>query len=267
MKYAELKRSVWTMFQGSGSGVKGGIEIQSAISVLILINVIAVLFKSYASVRDSFFGQHLMALEQFSVVIFTVEYFLRVWSCTCDPVYARPVAGRIRFMLTPLVILDLLAVAPFFLPGIKINLLFLRVFRLFRLVKLERLWKYAKSIELLLKILRERKEEMLIAFSILLSLTFISSTFLYYAENSAQPEKFSSIPAAMWCSIITLTGVGYGDIYPITVLGKIIAAATAILGGMMFAVPTGILAAGFIGHFRQMNIQGKCPKCGHQADE
>ncbi|MFA6033665.1 MAG: ion transporter [Myxococcota bacterium] len=255
------------MFYGTGPGNRGSVVVQSSISILILINVIAVLFKSYASVRNSFFGQHLMALEYFSVVVFTIEYFMRVWSCTSDPAFARPVAGRLKFMMRPLAILDLIAIAPFYMPGINVNLLLLRVFRLFRLVKLDRLWKYAKSIELLGRIFRERKEEMLIAFSILLSLTFVSSTLLYYAENAAQPEKFSSIPAAMWCSIITLTSVGYGDIYPITVLGKIIAAATAILGGMMFAVPTGILAAGFIGHFRQMNMHGKCPTCGRQADE
>jgi len=144
----------------------------------------------------------------------------------------------------------------------------LRLFRLFRVLKLAR---YSESIQTFVDVIRLKKEELMLMFFAILILLVISSSLMYNAEHEAQPEAFSSIPAAMWWGIVTLATVGYGDVYPITPWGKFIGSIVVILGIGLFALPTGVLASGFSEVLAQKKREHKdhfvCPHCGRYIDE
>jgi voltage-gated potassium channel len=236
------------------------------IVTLILLNVVAMVVESvkriYAAVPMWF-----LAFEYFSVAVFTVEYAARIWTCVEDPQYSRPVLGRIRFALTPLAIVDMLAVLPFYLPFVSVDLRVLRMFRLLRIMRLMRVAKlarYSESFQMLMRVLRAKREQLISAVFILLVMLIVAATLAFYAENQAQPKAFSSIPAAMWWAAVTLTTVGYGDIYPVTALGKLIGALVAMLGIGMFALPTAILGAGFLEDLEQRKKARRCPYCGKE---
>jgi voltage-gated potassium channel len=233
---------------------------------LILLNVLAMIVESVKRVYDAF-PMWFIAFEYFSVAVFSVEYMTRVWSCVEEPAYRHPVRGRVRFMLTPLAVVDLLAVLPFYLPFLHMDLRVLRMFRLLRIMRIMRLAKlarYSESLQMLVRVIKAKKEQLIGAVSLLLILLIVAATLMYYAENKAQPEGFSSVPAAMWWAAVTLTTVGYGDIYPVTPLGKIVGAMVAVLGIGTFALPTAILGAGFLEDVDQRKKARVCPHCGKE---
>lgn len=238
------------------------------IITLIALNVIAIMLvtiKSLAAQYTTFFR----AFEIFSVMIFTLEYILRLWSCTSDKKYKDPVRGRIRFSLTPLAIIDLLAILPFYLPMLlPFDLRFIRAVRIFRMFRLFKMGRYSTSMKTLGNVLKEKKEELLITAFVVGILLVIVSSLMYYVENKAQPEAFSSIPAAMWWGVATLTTVGYGDVYPVTTLEKFLGAVIAILGIGMFALPAGILGGGFVEEMQKKRDkqQKTCPHCGKSIE-
>ncbi len=233
---------------------------------LILLNVVAMIVESVERVH-SLVPTWFKTFELFSVVIFSAEYALRLWSCVEDPQYAGPVLGRVRFALSPLAVVDALAVLPFYLPFFSVDLRVLRMFRLFRIMRIMRIAKlarYSDSLQMLLRVVKSRKEQLLSAVFILLILLVVAASLMYYAEHDAQPKVFSSIPAAMWWAAATLTTVGYGDAYPITAIGKIMASIIAMLGIGMFALPTGILGAAFLEDLDRNKKSQTCPHCGKE---
>jgi len=230
------------------------------IVTLILLNVASMILESVASIQAAM-PRWFTVFEYISVAIFSLEYVLRVWSCVEEPEYKRPVMGRIRFALTPLALVDLLAVLPFYLPFLNIDLRVLRMFRIARIMRIAKLGRYSESLQTLLRVLRTKKEQLVSAVFILLILLVVAASVMYYAEHSAQPQAFSSIPAAMWWAVSTLTTVGYGDVYPITTIGKFMGSIIAVLGIGMFALPTGILGAGFVDEL-QRKKPSQCPHCG-----
>jgi len=174
------------------------------------------------------------------------EYGLRVWIAPLDPRYAGRFVGRVRYMLSPLALIDLLALLPFYAPMIvPLDLRVVRVLRIFRLFRLLKLARYTESLNTLRMVIKSKKEELLISTMLLGVLLVCSSTLLHVVEGEAQPDKFGSIPQAMWWGVATLTTVGYGDVFPVTPFGKVCGSMIAILGIGMFALPTGILATGF----------------------
>ncbi|MFY0689190.1 MAG: ion transporter [Cyclobacteriaceae bacterium] len=215
------------------------------IMVLILMNVFAVITETV----DDFFNAFeiwFYYFEIISVVIFTLEYLARVWTCTYYPKYKHPIWGRIRFMFSFIALIDLLAILPFYLPLIMtVDGRFLRILRLFRVVRIFKMGRYSTAFNMIVAVITKRKEELLITLTIVLVMLILSSSLMFYVENEAQPDNFSSIPATMWWGVATLTTVGYGDVYPITGLGRVLGAFIAILGVGIFALPAGIIAAGF----------------------
>jgi voltage-gated potassium channel len=163
-------------------------------------------------------------------------------------------------------LIDLLAFAPFYMPFTRIDLRVVRILRLFRFLRVFKLGRYLNATKLISNVFKSKKEELVLCLVITLSLIIIASSFMYFAENQAQPDKYSSIPATMWWCVTTLTTVGYGDIFPITVMGKILTAFIAILGIGMFALPAGILASGFSDEFQKRKNKEKniCPHCGKE---
>ena len=235
---------------------------------LILLNITAIILETIESLSFRFF-HFFKIFEIFSVIIFTIEYILRIWSCTTNTKYKRPIFGRVKFIITPLILIDLIAILPFYLPMlISIDFRFIRVLRLIRLFRLFKLARYSEAIKLFGKVIKNKKEELYITAFVIFILLILSSSLLYSVECDAQPDVFSSIPAAMWWGVATLTTVGYGDIYPITPLGKFLGAIISLLGIGLFALPAGLLSAGFIEEIRKSKESiNLCPHCGAILDK
>ncbi len=216
----------------------------AVICTLILLNVAAVVLETLPGWSDRY-GNWFLGIELVSVFIFSIEYLLRLWSCVEDRQhdYRHPVFGRLRYAVTPLAIIDLLAVLPFYLYFIiPVDLRILRMARLIRLLKITR---YSPALRSLFAVIKGESRSMLGAVMLMSIAVLLASTFMYGLEREAQPEVFGSIPQAMWWGIVTLTTVGYGDVTPITPLGKVFGALVTLFGIGIFALPTAILAAGF----------------------
>ncbi len=262
--YEKIKYHVFDILVETDDGEIIDRIVAIFLMILILLNTIAVVLETVETINQEY-AAYFHALEVFSVVVFTLEYILRLWVAPLEKRFSGRF-GRLRYAVTIFALIDLVAVLPFYLPLLfPMDLLvirFLRVFRLFRLFKLNR---YARSLNTLDDILRNKKEELLVTFAMLMMLLLFSSSLMYLVEHDAQPDKFPDIPTAMWWGIVTLTTVGYGDAFPITVLGKILGGFVAILGIALFAIPTGIIAAGFNEELEKIRLKDKikCPACPH----
>jgi len=213
--------------------------------VLVVLNVAAVVLETVDSIylanRSLFQG-----FADLSVIIFTVEYILRIWSCDADPKYGHPVFGRLRFAFTPAALIDLLVILPTYVilafPADHRLLRSLRVLWTFRLLKLSR---YSESLQTILDVIRAQKRELAISFSAIIFFMVLSSSVVFFLEHDALPERFSDIPATMWWAVLTMTTVG-DNFYPVTPLGKLVGGLIIILGVATFALPTSILTSGFV---------------------
>lgn len=234
---------------------------------LITINVLAVILGTVKEI-EARYGLLLLIIEVVSVLLFTVEYVVRLWSAASDARYARPVSGRVRFALRPMMIIDLFAILPFYLgPLVGVDGRFLRALRLFRILRLLKIARYSRSLQLMRDVLIAKVPELTMTLMVLMILLLVSGSMMYYLEHEAQPEVFSSIPASLWWGIATLTTVGYGDAYPVTALGKMLGGFIAVLGIGLFALPAGILASGFSEAIQRAKQQGICPTCGRGSED
>lgn len=262
MGYHDTRHWVHGLFKVGAGGRQGGF-VDSFIMILIILNVIIVMLETvdhlYAAYTREFF-----LVEVVSVLIFSVEYVSRVWSATAHPDYSHPVWGRLQYATSPYMVIDLLAILPFFV-GAIIDLRFLRALRLLRFLRLLKLTRYSESLQMFIQALRLKREELVITSIVGVILLLVASSMMYFAERGAQPDEFSSIPAALWWGVITLTTVGYGDVTPVTPIGRLLGAGVAILGIGLFALPASILASGFIEAARGELVQ--CPHCGEDILE
>jgi voltage-gated potassium channel len=212
---------------------------------LILANVAAAVADTVPSV-DERWHSPMLAFEAVSVAIFTVEYACRLWVAPqqLSLSHLHPGLARLRYAVGPFAIIDLLAFAPFYVALFVpfVDLRFLRVFRLLRLLKLAR---YSPALASLWRVIADERRALTAALLIMMALLLVASTAIYYAEHGAQPDKFASIPDAMWWALATLTTVGYGDVVPVTVLGRLVGGGVMILGLVMFALPVAIVSSGF----------------------
>jgi voltage-gated potassium channel len=267
--YHAAKRAVYTLLHPELGNTKWDRLINIFIIVLIVLNVVAVMLETIPEIYEpnkEFF--HLFDVA--SVVIFTIEYVLRVWSANHEQRFRHSMWGRIRYMLTPGAIIDLLAILPFYIYGlVGFDLRVLRILRLMRFLRLFRLTAYMKATRLVINVFKATRNELLLSLVLALFLVVISSSLVYFAEHPAQPDKFSSIPATLWWSVVTLTTVGYGDMIPITLWGKIFTGVILMAGVALFALPAGIITAGFLEEIRK-NKNHKvhhCPHCGEPIEE
>lgn len=257
-----LKKRVYQIMSVSNSKGDFSWYFDIFIISLIFLNIVAIVLESVAPIKREY-HQEFFLFEIFSVFIFTIEYVLRIWSANANPKYSQPGAGNLKFACTPLAVIDLLAILPFYLPFLGIDLRLLRMLRMFRVFRLFKIARYLTAIKLMERVLKKKKEELMVSLIFTVFLLLLASTLMYYVENEAQPEHFSSIPETMWWGIATLTTVGYGDMYPVTGLGQFLGGVIAIIGIGLFALPTGILAAGFSEEVSQKaKEEGACPTCG-----
>lgn len=184
--------------------------------------------------------------EVISVAIFSFEYILRILSL-----------DRIKDILKPLMIVDLIAILPFYLSFIKINTIFLRFLRMIRLLRIFKIGRYTEAFENIKRGFVSHKNELIVTGLIFFLGIIISSTLMYYAEGQVNPSAFGSIPRAFWWSIITFTSLGYGDVYPITVVGKIIASFTAIMGIGINGMLVGIIGTAFMNVLKTNNLKSE----------
>jgi len=265
----KFKHEVFTVLDAEDHHNKVSHAFNIFLIVLILLNVVAVSMETV----DSFYKPHeqaFYAFEVFSVVVFTIEYLLRVWSVTSSykAKYAHPVWGRIRFMFTFSSLIDFFAIIPFYLPMlIGFDLRFIRVLRLLRLVRILKVSRYMHASHMITNVFKAKREELIISLMLIIFLMVIVSSVMFYVEHDAQPDKFASIPETMWWSVSTLTTAGYSGMYPVTALGKTLASVIAILGIGLVALPAGIFASGFSEEVRKLHEQHEkklCPYCGKE---
>ena len=241
----QLKRKrAHELVELSNPGDRGSKVFDVFIIALIGLNVLAVVLGSVKSIYTAY-QAFFIWFEVFSVAVFTAEYLLRMWACVEEGSgrFVHPVKGRLRFAFTPMALIDLAAILPFYLSMfISLDLRFLRALRLVRILKLTR---YSTAINLLLNVFKEESPSFGAALFILAIILVFASTGIFLFEHKTQPETFSSIPSAIWWAGATLTTVGYGDVIPITTGGKIFGIGVMIVGIGMVALPAGILASAF----------------------
>jgi voltage-gated potassium channel len=219
--------------------------VQGTLILLILANVAAVVLETVEPLAKAY-GSAFDVFEYISVAIFAVEYAARLYACTAGPRehFRHPLWGRLRFMLTPMAVIDLVAILPLFLGLLfGLDLGSLRMLRILRVLKLMR---YSPAMAMLGRVVYNERRGLAGALVIFIVVLLLSATLLYYVEREVQPKTFGSIPDSMWWAMAALTTVGYGDVTPLTTIGRIIAGMVALLGIAIIALPVGIIASAFV---------------------
>jgi voltage-gated potassium channel len=245
--------------------------VDTFIITLIAFNVLAVIAETEREVAAEY-AMFFLVNETLSTLIFSLEYVLRVWVSSNLPKYAQdhPIVAHLKYSKSPMALTDFIAIAPFFLSFIQMDLRVARAIRLMRLVRILKIGRYAHAVKTLANVISRKKEELAIATFVTVMVLILSASFMYFVEHEAQPEAFRSIPASMWWAVVTITSVGYGDVAPITGMGKVLGAGICMIGVLIVALPTGILASGFLEEMREQRrgkdaeVFGYCPHCGKQ---
>ena len=261
-----VRKRVWEVLEIAQPGDGQSRAFDLAIRGLIALNVLSVILETVPEVEASA-GVWLRWFDIFSVAVFSVEYVLRVWSSVEGPAHQGSVSGRVRFALSPLLLVDLLAILPFYLPVAGVDLRILRGVRLFRLFRILKLARYSEALRTLGRVFARRRAELGLTLAMVGFLLLLASALMFFAEHGAQPDKFPSIPAAMWWGIVTLTTLGYGDVYPVTLVGRMIGGLFALVAILLIAMPTAILGSSFMEELEDGKKTGKkvrddCPHCG-----
>lgn len=247
------RRSVYTVIEAGGSG-RAAQFFDDAMVALIILNVLAVILESVPSIHAPFATEFLI-FDILSVAIFTIEYSLRLWASIEIPAVRQRGAlfGRLMFASRPSQIIDFLAFAPTYLSWIfpAADLRILRVFRLLRFLKLAR---YSPAMVTLSRALYEERRALVGALILMVGTAVFSGTIMHVIEGHAQPEKFGTIPDAMWWALATLTTIGYGDSVPVTALGKIFGSLVMVCGLGLFALPIGIVATAFVNEIHRRDF-------------
>lgn len=249
-----LKKQVYKYIDDdNAAGLKINDRIGTFIMLLIVLSIIAVVVESEETIRIEYENVFLW-FEIIAVAIFTLEYLARVY--TASLAYPHLSRGRaiLKYMFSPMAIVDLLAILPFYIELIAsqmglleiMDLRFIRVLRLMRLLRIFKLNRYSSSMKLIGNVMKEEKEKLFITIFMTAILLVLASALVWTVEHEGQPQQFPNIYSSMWWAIATLTTVGYGDVYPTTAMGKILAGIIALLGIGLVALPTGILSGSFV---------------------
>ena len=238
------------------------------IYTLIILNVVSLILESYKEINANY-EDYFKLFEFFSVIIFSIEYLLRLWTADLnDNSSNSSFSKRMKFSFSFFGLIDLIAILPFYLPFIfPFDLRVIRILRLFRLLRIFKLGRYSKSLKMINSILNKTKSELAITLFVAFILLILSSTLMYFIENEAQPNNFASIGHSFWWAIATLTTIGYGDVYPITAMGKLLSSVIALIGIGFIALPTGIISSAFVEYIqdnktKKEEVICKCPNCG-----
>ncbi len=261
--FKKIRKRIFQIVEKSESGDTISLISDYFIILLIILNIAAVILSSFQEISVKYTNQ-LNLFETISVIIFTIEYLCRI--LVADFIYPETKHPRITFIFSFMPLVDLFAILPFYLPFIvRLDLRFLRILRLFRLLRILKLNRYSDAMNIIGRVLKNEKDKIVTTLFITGILLVLASSMMYYVENPAQPNKFPNIVASLWWAVATLTTVGYGDVYPVTALGKLLSGIIALLGIGLVALPTAIISAGFI---RELGGKNKkiCPHCGREIE-
>lgn len=262
--YSRIKKRCFEIVEVAADGDLISKIFDILIIVLISMNVVIVIadtFEVPQALRDT-----MNVVETVSVIIFSAEYLARVWTADLAFPDRSPLRARIKYISSFAAIIDLVALLPFYLPFLfPVNLVVLRVFRVFRLMRIFKVNRYTHALATIGEVFKRKASQLISSMLVVSLLMVIASVLMYNVEHDVQPEVFENALSGLWWAVATLTTVGYGDIYPVTALGKILSALIAFLGIGMVAVPTGIISAGFAEQIEQPSESDDikfCPHCG-----
>jgi len=230
------------------------------LAALIVANAVSITLESSPRLPPSL-APVLWWFEALSTGLFIIEYAGRLWTCVEQHRLSSPVRGRLRYMLQPLALLDLVVILTYWTP---FDLRFLRVVRLVRLLKILHLYEFEAALDRLTVSLARRKELLLVSVVLMAMFVYLAASLLYQIEHERQPEVFSSISATFWWACVTFNTIGYGDMVPLTPLGRLFAALSSVFGVGVFALPTAIVIAAII----ESSASGTpyvCESCGHHG--
>lgn len=232
-----FKKDLYLIFENPSSH-NYGTFFQTLIFLNIVLSISIMFLQTEKSLEEYFYIFDV--INTITVIFFTIEYILRLYSIN----YKK--RSRFKFAFTPFMIIDLIVILPFYLSMFNIDLGFLRALRIIRIFKLFRVVKYAEFDNLLFNIIKEKKEEFIFIFVVLIVLVLTLTPIVYHFEKEVQPEVFSSMTTTMWWAVITFTTVGYGDMYPITAVGRILTAIVSFLGIALYAIPGSIFTSALL---------------------
>ena len=257
-----MKRKIFELVEKGSFGKKYNLYFDYFIATLIILNVIAISIETLSSL-DPNISYIIKIFEVVSVLIFTIEYLMRLYVSDLTYPRKKKIYSILAFAFSPLGLVDLFAILPFYLPiFFPFDLRFIRLFRLIRFIRVFKIARYNKALNLIVAVFKEKKAELGMTFFVALIILLIASFLMYFVEGKVQPDKFDNVFSSFWWALGTLSGVGYGDIYPMTILGKIISGIVSILGIGIVALPTGIISSGFVSKLSQSKkTKVVCPYC------
>jgi voltage-gated potassium channel len=254
-----MKKRIFNLIQKGAHGKQANLIFDYSIMVLIILSIGSIILESMAYPEV---GNLLSWFNTFAVLVFSIEYLLRLYVSDLTHPSENKVKSAFKFIFSFYGIIDLLAILPFYLPMfIKTDLRFLRALRLTRILRILKMNRYNNWLHIITEVIKDKKQPLAITMFFAFIVLIISSFLMYFLEGEAQPEAFPNILAAFWWAIATLTTVGYGDIYPITAMGKLVSGIIAFLGIGIIALPTGLISAGFMDKVESTKPSA-CPHCG-----
>lgn len=251
MSYKSIQKRTLEILDQSQDGDAISKICDFVIIAFVMLNIFGVILETMSDFEARYHLEFYI-FETFSIAFFTIEYFTRLWAAGAM-IDGESWRGRVRYIFSFNGLVDLAATAPFYLqilmPGLD-----LRVLRILRLVRVFKLSHYSTAIEDLFSAVYQERKAFIAAIYLLLIAVILTSSLMYFAETTHQPDKFGSIPDAIYWSLITLTTVGYGDVSPVTGVGKIIAVSTAFMGVCVVALLTGIVASAFANQITRRKV-------------
>jgi voltage-gated potassium channel len=245
MNRVSARRALYNFLETDTPRTRGKMLFRAFMYILISVNIFLVIFESAPELPYGITSLS-YAVYAFSIGIFILLYVFRLWVCVENPRFSRPFSGRLLFMATPYAVIDLAVIIAFTIPvSFLLNSATYEFVKFLRLTVILKLVRYSDALQTMIRIFSAKRKPLGMALYMVLFLLVITSTMMYYFEHPAQPGVFTSVPESMWWGVETLTTLGYGDIVPVTAMGKVLGGITALLGIAMFAIPAGILASGF----------------------
>jgi len=270
MSVNSVREKVYNVIRDDDKNDLSGNIFDGIIITLIIVNVIIIFLDTFKNIPNNITDIFLY-IEIVTIIVFSLEYAARIW--TAKYLYPKEIyiVAVIKYIFTVEALIDIFAIIPFYLPFLFPiqNLIFLRILRFLRFFRLLKLHHYTDAFTIINKVFKKKLYQLICSLCIIIILIILSSVLMYYQENEKQPEVFKNAFSGLWWAISTVTTVGYGDIYPVTGLGKILGAFIAILGVGFVAVPTSILSAGFIEASEKNNDVKKnfCPHYGKRLNK